>query len=280
MTQPVFGHDLSCLTDLTPSMVETDGYTLLAQSLVRRLQTPRGTLIGDPTYGYHIIGEIDDDVTPADVARIGTQIDQEFVKDERVIASFTSVTFSAGALVTQSTVTTAAGPFSLTLGIADIIAILAATPSLAPSTPPTITIPVGSIVTTQEPGPPGEPGPVGGPGPAGPAGGMLTIAIAVGPTAGTYTSSTSIAAGAICRSIGYAPSVGFAAGTTIEVGRTGNLGLLLGTGVFDPTIVVPPWDSDLIQPWGASSLPVIVTIGGPGGSGSGIVYVSYTPVLP
>lgn len=128
MTQPAFGQDLSCLQDEDAVQSEVNGFTALAQALARRLQTPRGTLLGDSAYGYFVIGEIDNDVTAADVAKIGTNIDAEFVKDQRVLSSFTSATFSAGVLVTQSTITTTAGPWTLTLAISNIVQILGLPP--------------------------------------------------------------------------------------------------------------------------------------------------------
>lgn len=128
MTQPAtpidYGRDLSCTFDLDIAMAEVTGLTALAQALLRRLMTPRGTLIGDPDYGYDLLGEIDDDLDPQDIAAVATNVDAEFLKDQRVTGSITTATFANGALVTVSSVTTATGPFSLTLGIGQVIAIL------------------------------------------------------------------------------------------------------------------------------------------------------------
>lgn len=123
---PDFGHDLACLTDLDVAQSEVSGLATLAQALVRRLQCPLGGLIGDPNYGYFIIGEIDDDVDASDIARITSNMDREFAKDERVVYSTTTGSLAGGVLITTSTVFTSAGPFKLVLGISTIISILSA----------------------------------------------------------------------------------------------------------------------------------------------------------
>lgn len=121
---PDFGHDLACLTDLDVAQSEVSGVTTLAQALVRRLQCPLGGLIGDPNYGYFLIGEIDDDASSSDIARIVASIDREFAKDERVIYSTTIGSLAGGVLVTTSTVYTSAGPLKLVLGVSNIVSIL------------------------------------------------------------------------------------------------------------------------------------------------------------
>ncbi len=113
-----YGHDLSCITDLDPAMLEIDGRLVLAQALARRLITPRGGLIDDPNYGYDLRLFLNDDQTAAAVAMIGSGIDAEFLKDERVLASTTTVTFTTrGVLTTVSSITDNIGPFSLVLGV-------------------------------------------------------------------------------------------------------------------------------------------------------------------
>jgi hypothetical protein len=125
-----YGYDLSCVTDLDPMAIEVSGYTVLAQALVRRISTPRGGLIDDPNYGFDVPGLLKDDMTPAQIAQIGPQIDAEFLKDERVLSSQTTATFLAGSLLTSSVVVGASGPFKLTLAINELtIAILKATPT-------------------------------------------------------------------------------------------------------------------------------------------------------
>jgi hypothetical protein len=110
-----YGHDLSCLTDLDPAMLEVDGRMLLGQALARRLQTVRGTLIDDANYGFDLCGEIDDDLITRDIARITSQVDAEFVKDDRVLSSTSVGVFVSGALTLVCTIVDLIGPFKLTL---------------------------------------------------------------------------------------------------------------------------------------------------------------------
>lgn len=121
-TLPNYGHDLSCTTDLDPAMVEVDGVTCLAQALFRRVITPRGTLIDDANYGFDLTQFINDDLSTSDLARVGAGVDAEFLKDERVFRSSTTVTLlSTGILTVVSSVTPSAGPtFKLTLAITQV----------------------------------------------------------------------------------------------------------------------------------------------------------------
>lgn len=120
-----YGHDLSCVSDLDPGMAEVDGTTTLAQALARRVSTPRGTLIDDPNYGYDITQELNNDVGPQDLARIGTNVDTEFLKDERVLSSKTTVQLLAnGSLLVTTQVQGATGTFALVLQATSVSVLL------------------------------------------------------------------------------------------------------------------------------------------------------------
>ena len=94
------------------------GLTALAQALIRRITTPRGRLLNDPNYGYDIAGELEDDVTTQQVAAIAANVDQEFLKDQRVFSSVTTVTLETdGQLDVSSQVQSALGPFSLVFSL-------------------------------------------------------------------------------------------------------------------------------------------------------------------
>lgn len=125
MTQPVplpdYGTTLSCVTDLDAMGRTVSGLTALAEALVRRITTPRGRLLTDPNYGYDIQGELNDDVTPAQAAQIGSNIDQEFLKDQRVFSSVTTTTLQEdGTLDTSTVVQTGSGPFTLVLSVSQV----------------------------------------------------------------------------------------------------------------------------------------------------------------
>ncbi len=108
-----YGHDLSCISDLTSDMAEVDGRINLGQALARRLQTPRGGLIDDPNYGTDITAEIDNDMDTRAIARIASRVDAECVKDERVFSSKTTASFVSGSLTLTIEIVDLAGPFKL-----------------------------------------------------------------------------------------------------------------------------------------------------------------------
>ncbi len=114
------GSDLSCIQDLTQEMATVSGRICLAQALARRIITPRGALIDDPNYGYDVTDFLDDDVLPQVLRQLGGNIDAEFLKDERVIASLTTVVNSAGKLIINSSVQDGDGPFTLVLSVGDV----------------------------------------------------------------------------------------------------------------------------------------------------------------
>lgn len=105
-----FGRDLWCLSDIDPGGAEVSGLLCYAHALFRRLITGRGTLLGDPNYGYDLSQFINDDVTNVDVARIANGVDNEFLKDERTKASRTISAFANGVVTLSSLVTPKIGP--------------------------------------------------------------------------------------------------------------------------------------------------------------------------
>ncbi len=127
MTQPLssygqsfvvdYGSDLSLLLDLDAMGAVVTGRLVLSQALVRRWSTPNGRLLDDPHYGYSVLDEINDDLGPNETAQIGSKMDAEAIKDERVVSCVTSATFSNGVLTTTSTVQDGNGPFPLVLEI-------------------------------------------------------------------------------------------------------------------------------------------------------------------
>jgi len=125
MTFPIVGYgvDIAMTADSTgmdPAMASVTGRLGLAQSLVRRLQTPSGRLIDDPDYGYDLLGELNDDLSPADVGRIASQVAAECEKDERVVSCQASVGFTLGVLTVGLVVTDGKGPFKLVLTASNV----------------------------------------------------------------------------------------------------------------------------------------------------------------
>jgi hypothetical protein len=63
-----FGTDISCYPDLDGSFGLVSGFTLIAQDLARRLETPRGGLFYDSNYGTDVRGWVNAAGTPAQIA--------------------------------------------------------------------------------------------------------------------------------------------------------------------------------------------------------------------
>lgn len=131
MTQPVvdYGTDFFGTNDLDPTLRMVTGRLCLSQALYRRLVTTRGNLFYDLNYGIDVRGWVNDGLTNAGaVARKAARIDRELVKDQRVIASKTNGTFTAGILRFTTLITDGNGPFTLVIDIDSITATLV-TPS-------------------------------------------------------------------------------------------------------------------------------------------------------
>lgn len=120
MTQPDFGSCWSCIDDLVMPSVQVTGFTVVAQAIARRWQTPRGGVIDDPSYGYDLSDFINDDLDKAGLAEIAHYAGAEAEKDERVLSCEVNVTFISGFLTVVGKVTTALGPFVLVVSVSQI----------------------------------------------------------------------------------------------------------------------------------------------------------------
>jgi hypothetical protein len=120
VTTGTYGHDLSCVTDLDPAMLETDGVHALTQAIARRLITARGSLIDDPNYGTNLPGYLNDDLSPADLANIQALVNAECIKDERVYSATSIVTLANGVFTVTVAIVGLLGSFRLTLGITGV----------------------------------------------------------------------------------------------------------------------------------------------------------------
>lgn len=81
-----YGTDLSCTSDLTPDMAETDPNSLqgLAEMLVRWLTTDRGSVADAPERGFNIRRLIGKGMTPDDIRSAQAQICNEATEDDRI----------------------------------------------------------------------------------------------------------------------------------------------------------------------------------------------------
>lgn len=123
-----FGTDLSCIDDVTETLEEVDPFSqeAIAQASIRRITTPRGSMIDDPDYGLDIRGYANKGVTLSDLRDLAGLIRAEVTKDDRVDDAQVNVTSSgvaAGRRLFVSLVLTPSDPsvstFTLTLAVTD-----------------------------------------------------------------------------------------------------------------------------------------------------------------
>lgn len=99
-TELAYGRDLSCVQDLSDDFRETrEGSALIIlEALVRRFQTPRGTL-GNETaeeldYGLDLCSRCHAPFTSAELRALQSQCVGEAMKDERVESASFALSFS------------------------------------------------------------------------------------------------------------------------------------------------------------------------------------------
>lgn len=99
-----YGLDLACVSDLDTTLTETapGGRRIVAEAVARRLQTPRGRLIGDPNYGFDLVGYCNDDLNAGGLAWIQSQVVAECLKDERVTEAACELELDAGDVMTAT----------------------------------------------------------------------------------------------------------------------------------------------------------------------------------
>ena len=125
----VFGSDLSCLDDVTPTFdtVAGDDPMAVAQSAYRRLRTAIGELLDDPDYGCDIDAYIQRGLTSQTLQQLKTDIQAELLTDDRIATVDCQITPTDGAdFVLTILCTGSQGPFSLTFELADAQAALSA----------------------------------------------------------------------------------------------------------------------------------------------------------
>lgn len=121
--QPPLGLGTAVGTTAPPLPDVVAGRQLLAEAIVRRLSTARGTLpdTAAPTtvgnYGIDIADNIDADMTASDCGRLAASIDAQCRQDERVFYSNTTATLANSILTIVVVLVDGAGPFKLTLAV-------------------------------------------------------------------------------------------------------------------------------------------------------------------
>ena len=104
-------------------------------------------------------------------------------------------------------------------------------------------------------------------------GAVYTIAMAIG-TGAAQSSTTSIPASAYVLYCDVTITTPYSAGGTVAVGQTGST-TLLQAAADNVATVAHQYGAAQTTSWGASPLPVLVTVGGAPAAGAGIVAVQY-----
>lgn len=114
---------------------------------------------------------------------------------------------------------------------------------------------------------------------AGTAGGPVRqVRMTASHSAASHTSSTDVPANAKPTRLTWQNTAAWSGGTTIAIGRSGSTALLLDTTYpLDLTTVGVPQviDLPLDTAWGASALPLLITVGGAPAAGSAICRLEY-----
>lgn len=116
------GADLSLYPDLNPAGAMVSGSRCLAQALLRRFTTPRGGLFYDPDYGTDVRALLGESIANNDASSLGQAIEQEALKDERVLLATATMAFNTQTNTVSATlaITSSAGPFTMVLNVSAV----------------------------------------------------------------------------------------------------------------------------------------------------------------
>jgi hypothetical protein len=108
------GSDIAGVFDIGPTLGTVTGRQALAEAILRRLAQPRGSLIGDETYGYLLLGTIGSAVIPSRVEQLVLEqvTAEEEVEDARCEVTFNGET---SVLTVSIEIEDGDGPFTLTV---------------------------------------------------------------------------------------------------------------------------------------------------------------------
>lgn len=119
-----YGVDTSGVDDWTDTLDEVDAFSPagISQALARRLQTPRGTLQDDGTYGLDLRSYLHRPTTLVEVRAIEGTVRGEALKDDRIVDATVTVILQSLTLLRVRVDCTPAdpntgGPFTLTLAV-------------------------------------------------------------------------------------------------------------------------------------------------------------------
>lgn len=129
-----YGRDVGLVTqrgavDIDPFFRLIRGPRVVLEAVLRRLMTPRGSLLSDPNYGQDVRGALHAEFDAAGRFALATAIANEARKDDRVTDARCSVDYNAstGRVRIQLACATGTGPFRLVLAVSKVgVEVLAA----------------------------------------------------------------------------------------------------------------------------------------------------------
>jgi hypothetical protein len=113
------GTDVSLLAGLNGSWQVVGGDAIMAEQLLRRITTDRGSLDFSPNDGMDVRDSVRADMTSDDVFQAKQSVENELLKDERVDDATVVATYDPQqqALQLDLTITKATGSFSLVVSV-------------------------------------------------------------------------------------------------------------------------------------------------------------------
>jgi phage baseplate assembly protein W len=122
-----YGTDTSGVDDWTDTLDDVDAFSALgiSQALARRLQTPRGTLQDDGSYGLDLRAYVNRPTATTELRTIESQVRGEVLKDDRIVDAVVTVALFASLKLLRVQINCTAadphtgGPFRLTLAVTD-----------------------------------------------------------------------------------------------------------------------------------------------------------------
>lgn len=164
-----FGTDISGWYLTPPVWGTSSGFANLGNALARRFSTPLGALAPEhPEYGLDLRNYVNHAWSPSDLSALRSRIKAQAEQDPRVehAAVDVSLGLANSTLSITLTISTAAGPFSLVLGVSELtVEILALDGKPVDATPSATSTQIVLVAGPQ--GPPGPPGAGGGGGGSG-----------------------------------------------------------------------------------------------------------------
>lgn len=117
-----YGTDLSCLSDLTPTMQLVSGPDVVVQAAYRRITTPMGGLLSAPSATTVDVRDlVDSTLVSGSTAYFNSQISQAIEADDRVFSADVSSTITDELVTSEVKITLSTGEtFALVLAVSSL----------------------------------------------------------------------------------------------------------------------------------------------------------------